>query len=198
MGKDHLVRPDLRLLEEPEKATAGTKRTLFIHRSNAGGGKWQYFRSLPQKWNIQYEGLDLGGQPHLNTPAFSPQQAVTEPAIPQGHRRGSDLKALNLFGYTGVVQRLPVRLAGASVCHCGLKQGHGECKRCCKQSERPPHPRWIVGTTAQLCCPRKSAVATATMPIMDPPSYGAGPGGEAWKLEEQIMILITCVPRYQP
>ena len=193
-GKTILVRPDPQVIWKNEKKSPLWNRADAVyHRSSAGGGKWQYFRTLPQKWTIGYEDLTLVVSPtgFKHTGVF-PEQAVNwswyRKVIGEA---GRPIKVLNLFGYTGGAT-LACAAAGANVCHVdaskGMVQWGKENAAASGLADRPI--RWIVDDCAKFVAReiRRSSLYDAV--IMDPPSYGRGPGGEVWKLEEQIYELI--------
>ena len=147
-AKTILVRPDPQVIwKSPRQSHLWTKADAVYHRSSAGGGKWQYFRTLPQKWTIQYEDLTLIVSPtgFKHTGVF-PEQAVNwswyKKVIGEA---GRPIKVLNLFGYTGGAT-LACAAAGASVCHVdaskGMVQWGKENAAASGLADRPI--RWIV------------------------------------------------------
>ncbi len=193
-AKTILVRPDPQVIwKSPRQSHLWTKADAVYHRSSAGGGKWQYFRTLPQKWTIQYEDLTLIVSPtgFKHTGVF-PEQAVNwswyKKVIGE---TGRPIKVLNLFGYTGGAT-LACAAAGASVCHVdaskGMVQWGKENAAASGLADRPI--RWIVDDCAKFVTREIRRGSRYDALIMDPPSYGRGPGGEVWKLEDQIYDLI--------
>ena len=193
-AKTILVRPDPQVIwKSPRQSHLWTKADAVYHRSSAGGGKWQYFRTLPQKWTIQYEDLTLIVSPtgFKHTGVF-PEQAVNwswyKKVIGEA---GRPIKVLNLFGYTGGAT-LACAAAGASVCHVdaskGMVQWGKENAAASGLADRPI--RWIVDDCAKFVAREIRRGSRYDALIMDPPSYGRGPGGEVWKLEDQIYDLI--------
>ncbi len=193
-AKTILVRPDPQVIwKSPRQSHLWTKADAVYHRSSAGGGKWQYFRTLPQKWTIQYEDLTLIVSPtgFKHTGVF-PEQAVNwswyKKVIGEA---GRPIKVLNLFGYTGGAT-LACAAAGASVCHVdaskGMVQWGKENAAASGLADRPI--RWIVDDCAKFVTREIRRGSRYDALIMDPPSYGRGPGGEVWKLEDQIYDLI--------
>ena len=193
-AKTILVRPDPQAIwKSPRQSHLWTKADAVYHRSSAGGGKWQYFRTLPQKWTIQYEDLTLIVSPtgFKHTGVF-PEQAVNwswyKKVIGEA---GRPIKVLNLFGYTGGAT-LACAAAGASVCHVdaskGMVQWGKENAAASGLADRPI--RWIVDDCAKFVTREIRRGSRYDALIMDPPSYGRGPGGEVWKLEDQIYDLI--------
>ena len=193
-AKTILVRPDPQVIwKSPRQSHLWTKADAVYHRSSAGGGKWQYFRTLPQKWTIQYEDLTLIVSPtgFKHTGVF-PEQAVNwswyKKVIGEA---GRPIKVLNLFGYTGGAT-LACAAAGASVCHVdaskGMVQWGKENAAASGLADRPV--RWIVDDCAKFVAREIRRGSRYDALIMDPPSYGRGPGGEVWKLEDQIYDLI--------
>ncbi len=193
-GNTILVRPDPQVIWKNEKKSPLWNRADAVyHRSSAGGGKWQYFRTLPQKWTIGYEDLTLVVSPtgFKHTGVF-PEQAVNwswyRKVIGEA---GRPIRVLNLFGYTGGAT-LACAAAGASVCHVdaskGMVQWGKENAAASGLADRPI--RWIVDDCAKFVAREIRRGSLYDAVIMDPPSYGRGPGGEVWKLEDQIYDLI--------
>ena len=170
------------------------KADAVYHRSSKGGGEWEYRRRLPQKWNIAWNGLTLVVSPtgFKHTGVF-PEQAVNWAWYQEKIRAaGRPIRVLNLFGYTGGAT-LACAQAGASVCHVDASKGivawGRENAAASLLADRPI--RWIVDDCAKFVAREIRRGSFYDALIMDPPSYGRGPGGEIWKLEDNIYDLIA-------
>ena len=193
-GGTLLVRPDPQILWKTGE-TSGLWRSAHAvyHRSSKGGGEWEYRRKMPQKWQISYGELRLIVSPtgFKHTGVF-PEQAVNwdlYKRLIEG--AGRPVKVLNLFGYTGAAT-LACAAAGASVCHVDASKGMVAWARenaaASRLAGRPI--RWIVDDCAKFVAREQRRGVRYDAIIMDPPSYGRGPGGEVWKLEDSIYDFI--------
>ena len=194
-GQAILVRPDPQVVWKNDEATeAWSQADAVYHRSSKGGGQWQSFRRLPQKWKIHYNDLTLVVSPtgFKHTGVF-PEQAVNWSWYEQKIKAaGRPIRVLNLFGYTGGAT-LACAAAGASVCHVDASKGivawARENAEASGQADRPI--RWIVDDCAKFVAREARRGSFYDAIIMDPPSYGRGPGGEIWKLEDNVYDLIA-------
>ena len=193
-GKYTLVRPDPQVIWDTPKISRGWKNmNAHYHRSKKGGGEWEFF-DLPQQWDLHYKDLTF----HLKPFSFKhtglfPEQAVNWAWYAKKIRAaGRPVKVLNLFGYTGGAT-LACAAAGATVCHVDASKGivaWGKDNAAASGlAERPI--RWLVDDCAKFVAREKRRGNTYDGIIMDPPSYGRGPGGEIWKLEDCIYDLIS-------
>ncbi len=164
-------------------------------RSNTGGGNWSFSRKLPESWTLPYAPLDLTfrvqptGFKHMG---LFPEQAtnwkwMTE-KIASADR---PISVLNLFAYTGGAT-LACAAAGASVCHVDASKGMtGWARENASLSNLSEKPiRWIVDDCEKFVAREIRRGHHYDAIIMDPPSYGRGPGGEVWKLEENLFPLV--------
>ena len=181
----------------PPRAPCGPRRDAVYHRSSKGGGQWEYRRSLPERWQIHCgEGEDrltliVSPTGFKHTGVF-PEQAVNWAWYGRKIRAaGRPIRVLNLFGYTGGAT-LACAAAGASVCHVdaskGMVQWGKENAAASGLAGRPI--RWLVDDCTKFVAREKRRGSTYDAIIMDPPSYGRGPGGEVWKLEDCVYDLI--------
>ena len=193
-GKYTLVRPDPQVIWDTPKISRGWKNmNAHYHRSKKGGGEWEFF-DLPQQWDLHYKDLTF----HLKPFSFKhtglfPEQAVNWAWYAKKIRAaGRPVKVLNLFGYTGGAT-LACAAAGATVCHVDASKGivaWGKDNAAASGlADRPI--RWLVDDCAKFVAREKRRGNTYDGIIMDPPSYGRGPGGEIWKLEDCIYDLIS-------
>ena len=193
-GDVTLIRPDPQIIwkcsgEAPEWRTAHAK----YNRSSSGGGSWDYRRKLPESWQIKYGELTFMVKPtgFKHTGLF-PEQAVNWDWMAEQIRSaGRPISVLNLFSYTGGAT-LACASAGASVCHVdaskGMVQWARENAALSGLTEKPI--RWIVDDCEKFVAREIRRGRKYDAVIMDPPSYGRGPGGEVWKLEENIYDLV--------
>lgn len=190
-----LARPDPQIIwDTPKKNPLWRNAHAVYHRSNTGGGAWQEFRKVPKVWSICYKNLCF----NLKTMGFKhtgifPEQAVNWDFVAEKIKSASrPLKVLNLFGYTGAAT-LSAASAGASVCHVDASKGMVAWARenaaLSGLAERPI--RWIVDDCVKFVQREIRRGNKYDGIIMDPPSYGRGPGGEVWKLESELFPLVN-------
>ncbi len=193
-GDTLLVRPDPQILwKTPEQSPLWKKANAVYHRAATGGGAWEYRRKMPEKWQISYKALRFLVSPtgFKHTGVF-PEQAVNWDAYARlTASAGRPIRVLNLFGYTGGAT-LALAAAGASVCHVDASKGMTAWGRenaaASGLADRPI--RWIVDDCSKFVAREIRRGVRYDGLIMDPPSYGRGPGGEVWKLEDGIDDLI--------
>lgn len=197
-GEYLLVRPDPQVIWNTPKMNPGwTKRNAHYHRSNKGGGQWEFF-NLPQQWEIHYN-TDFGKQLTFCLKPFSfkhtglfPEQAVNwdwfGKKIMSANR---PVKVLNLFAYTGGAT-LAAAAAGASVTHVDAAKGMvAWAKENAAASGLSKAPiRWLVDDCKKFVEREIRRGNSYDGIIMDPPSYGRGPKGEIWKMEDSIYEFI--------
>ena len=195
-GQVTLVRPDPQVIWNTPRDCAWEKANARYNRSSEGGGSWSV-RSLPQsEWEIPYRELRFRIRPtgFKHTGLF-PEQAVNWDLMSGLIRAaGRQLNILNLFAYTGGAT-LACAAAGARVCHVdaskGMVQWARENAALSGLSERPV--RWIVDDCKKFVEREIRRGVRYDGVVMDPPSYGRGPGGEVWKLEDSVYELVrTC------
>ena len=197
-GQYTLVRPDPQVIWKTEKKEAGwKKRNAHYHRSKKGGGEWEVF-NLPQKWQIHYKELTFNLQPFsFKHTGLFPEQAVNWDwfgnKIKEANR---PIKVLNLFAYTGGAT-LAAAQAGASVVHVDASKGMVTwAKENAVSSGLGDAPiRYIVDDCVKFVEREIRRGNKYDGIIMDPPSYGRGPGGEVWKIEESIHDFIKLASR---
>ena len=193
-GEVILIRPDPQIIWNTPKHLALWKQAdARYRRSSTGGGAWQILKKVPPVWKISYGDLRF----QLKTMGFKhtgvfPEQAVNWDFTGNLIRNASKpLKVLNLFAYTGGAT-LACAQAGASVCHVDASKGMVAWARenaaASGLSDRPI--RWLVDDCIKFVQREQRRGNRYDGIIMDPPSYGRGPGGEVWKLEEQLFSLV--------
>lgn len=195
-GKYLLVRPDPQVIWDTPKTNRGWSRMNgHYHRSKKGGGEWEFF-DLPQQWAIHYKDLTFNLKPFSfkHTGLFPEQAANWDFAMEQIRQAGRPISVLNLFAYTGAAS-IACAVAGASVCHVDAAKGMVSWAReNAKSSGLESAPiRWIVDDCAKFVEREIRRGRRYDAVIMDPPSYGRGPSGEIWKLEENLYPFVELV-----
>ena len=188
-GKYSLIRPDPQVIWKTEKKHPLWKRAdASYKRSRSGGGAWND-NKLPESWNINYKDLTFLIKPtgFKHTGLF-PEQAVNWDwfrALIEN--AGRPIKVLNLFAYTGGATVAAAK-AGAAVCHVDASKGMVQCaKENARLSGLADAPiRYIVDDCKKFIEREIRRGNKYDGIIMDPPSYGRGPTGEVWKIEDSI------------
>lgn len=197
-GKYILLRPDPQVIWDTPKNPALWKNlNAHYHRSSRGGGEWEFF-NLPHTWQVEYNlgGKSPGSLLRFNLQPFKfkhtglfPEQAVNwewmYKVIKNSERK--EVKVLNLFAYTGGAT-LAALAAGAKVTHVDASKGMVTwAKENSVSSGLDDRPvRWFVDDCTKLVEREIRRGHHYDGIIMDPPSYGRGPKGEIWKLEDDI------------
>ncbi len=188
-----LLRPDPQVIWNTPKADSRWQQlNAHYHRSAKGGGEWEFF-DLPQQWDVRYESLVF----HLKPFSFKhtglfPEQAVNWDWISDKIKNaGRPVKVLNLFAYTGGAT-LAAAGAGAQVTHVDASKGMvtwAKENALASGLENAP-VRWLVDDCIKFVEReiRRGRIYDAV--IMDPPSYGRGPKGELWKIEDAVFPLM--------
>lgn len=192
-----LIRPDPQVIwNEGKKDKRWDDAHAIYHRSNSGGGYWEKLKNVPDVWSIGYEGLTFRLKPmgFKHTGLF-PEQAVNwslaRKLIEEENR---EISVLNLFSYTGAAT-LACLKAGAKVTHVDASKGMVNwAKENAVASNLADKPvRWLVDDCMKFVKREIRRGNKYDAIIMDPPSYGRGPGGEVWKLEQQLGELLSDV-----
>jgi len=193
-----LIRPDPQILwDTPRKDPRWKQAHARYHRSNTGGGQWERYRPIPDSWQIHYGALTFALKPmgFKHTGLF-PEQAMNWDLMASLIKKENrPIRVLNLFGYTGAAT-LACVAAGAHVTHVDASKGMVAWgKENAVSSGLADKPmRWLVDDCLKFVQREQRRGNTYDAILMDPPSYGRGPGGEVWKLEEQIYPLVAeCV-----
>ena len=200
-GKYLLVRPDPQVIWDTPKREKGWKRMNgHYHRSSKGGGEWEFF-DLPQEWTIHYN-LPINKELTFHLKPFSfkhtglfPEQAANwnwfSTLIADAVKAGRPVKVLNLFAYTGGAT-IAAAAAGASVTHVDASKGMVTwAKENAISSGLGDAPiRWLVDDCVKFVEREIRRGNHYDAIIMDPPSYGRGPKGEIWKIEESVYPLV--------
>lgn len=192
-GNYLLIRPDPQVIWDTPKTDPGwKKRSGHYHRSKKGGGEWEFF-GLPEQWQIQYGTLTFNLKPFSfkHTGLFPEQAANWDWFSKIISKEKRPVKVLNLFAYTGGAT-LAAAAAGAQVTHVDASKGMVNwAKENAASSGLKEAPiRWLVDDCVKFVEREIRRGNTYDAIIMDPPSYGRGPKGEIWKIEDMIHPLI--------
>ena len=187
-----LVRPDPQVIwDTPRTDRRWKQKNGHYHRSSKGGGEWEFFQ-LPEEWCIRYRELTFRLKPFsFKHTGLFPEQAVNwdwfSSIIKERKKAGQPVKVLNLFAYTGGAT-LAAAKAGAAVTHVDASKGMVSwAKENAAASGLSDAPiRWLVDDCVKFVEREIRRGNTYDAIIMDPPSYGRGPKGEIWKIEESI------------
>lgn len=195
-GDKLLVRPDPQAIwNTPRKHRGWRKPDARYARSSSGGGQWAD-KSVPQRWQVHYKDLtfNVGLMNFKHTGVFPEQAANWDFAREQIQNAGRPVSVLNLFAYTGGAT-IACSAAGASVCHVDAAKGMVQWARDnAKTSGLEDRPiRWIVDDCGKFVEREIRRGRKYDAIIMDPPSYGRGPSGEVWKLEENLYSFVELV-----
>lgn len=198
-----LVRPDPQVIWNTPHAHPGwKKKNAHYHRSSKGGGEWEFI-DLPEEWSIVYRDLTFRLKPFsFKHTGLFPEQAVNwdwfSSLIKEAgnDRKNRPLRVLNLFAYTGGAT-LAAAKAGAQVTHVDASRGMVTwAKENAAASGLSNAPiRWLVDDCVKFVERELRRGSTYDAVIMDPPSYGRGPKGEIWKIEDGIFSLIELTAR---
>ena len=198
-GDYTLVRPDPQVIwDTPKKEIGWKKKNGHYHRSAKGGGEWEFF-DLPEEWSIHYKGTN-NFELTFNLKPFSfkhtglfPEQAVNwdwfSSIIMKAKKENPErqIKVLNLFAYTGAATVSALK-AGASVVHVDASKGMVQWAKenAASTGVADRSVRWIVDDCMKFVQREIRRGKKYDAIIMDPPSYGRGPGGEVWKIETEL------------
>jgi len=197
-GSEVLVRPDPQVIWKSEKNHAlWYKPAARYFRSKSGGGQWQVYRHMPSVWQIAYKDLKF----NIKTMGFKhtglfPEQAVnwdfTRKMISECGK--SDVKVLNLFAYTGGATVACLK-EGASVVHVDASKGMVQWAKenAAASGVADASVRWIVDDCIKFVQREIRRGNKYDIVILDPPSYGRGPKGEIWHLEDSLYDFIKLV-----
>ena len=190
-----LIRPDPQVIwKTPKENPLWYSPHAIYNRSNTGGGSWQVCKKMPDVWQVGLDGLRF----NIKTMGFKhtglfPEQAVNWKMIADIIRNaGRPVKVLNLFAYTGGAT-VSALAAGASVTHVDASKGMTQWAKenAAASSVADCSVRWLVDDCIKFVQREIRRGNTYDIIIMDPPSYGRGPGGEVWKLEDEIYSFIS-------
>ena len=195
-GDYTLVRPDPQAIwNTPRENPLWRRHDARYARSSTGGGAWEK-KELPERWTVGYGNLTFNIKPmnFKHTGLFPEQAANWDWAGEQIRKAGRPVSVLNLFAYTGGAS-VACAAAGASVCHVDAAKGMvAWAKENAKSSGLEDAPiRWIIDDCGKFVEREIRRGRRYDGVIMDPPSYGRGPSGEIWKLEENLYPFVELV-----
>ncbi len=189
-----LLRPDPQVIWKSQTDLNQYDIHAKYIRSEKGGGKWEYIKKVPDEWQISYGELKFKIKPmgFKHTGLFPEQACNWEKMMALIKNANRPISVLNLFAYTGGATCACLS-AGASVCHVdaskGMVERAGENVRLSGLGEKPV--RFIVDDCVKFVKREIRRGRRYDAIIMDPPSYGRGPNGEMWKIEEQLFDLVS-------
>ena len=192
-----LIRPDPQAIWRTPRLDPRWKQAHGrYNRSKSGGGSWEFYKKVPEVWSISYGNLKFNLKPmgFKHTGVF-PEQAVNWDLCADIIKASDyQLSILNLFGYTGAAT-LSALGAGAKVTHVDASKGMvlwgKENAEASHLADRPV--RWLVDDCIKFVEREIRRGNVYDGIILDPPSYGRGPGGEVWQLEQKLYdFLLSC------
>lgn len=190
-----LIRPDPQVIWNTPKGREWKKPNGWYHRSKKGGGEWEFW-DLPKEWTIHYRELSFRLKPFsFKHTGLFPEQAVNwdwfSGLISDAASEGREIKVLNLFAYTGGAT-IAAAKAGAKVTHVDASKGMVTwAKENAEISGLSDAPiRWLVDDCGKFVEREIRRGNKYDAIIMDPPSYGRGPKGEIWNIEDSIYPFI--------
>ena len=193
-GNVTLIRPDPQVIwKTPKKHPAWRRADAVYHRSSSGGGNWEIKNKIPSFWSIGYGDLNF----NVKTMGFKhtgifPEQAVNwDYTAKLIKNAGRPVKVLNLFAYTGGATDACLK-AGAEVVHVDASKGMVQWAKenAVASGVADRKVRWIVDDCVKFVQREIRRGNKYDIIIMDPPSYGRGPGGEIWKLENEVYSFV--------
>lgn len=199
-----LRRPDpLALWPIAEESGLWLQPHARYHRSAKGGGHWEYLKQLPESWNVRYRQLCFKVSPtgFKHTGLFPEQAANWDFMMEKIAGADREIRVLNLFAYTGGATMACAAAGAQEVVHVDAAKGMVQWA---KENMVLSHLedrriRFIVDDVLKFVAREKRRGRTYHAIIMDPPSYGRGPKGEIWKIEEQLYPLVsTCLDILDP
>lgn len=193
-GGHILLRPDPQAIWKTERRDRRWRNPDAVYaRSSTGGGRWEK-RDVPENWQISYGEMTFNVKPmnFKHTGVFPEQAANWDFAMDAIRRAGRHVNVLNLFAYTGGAT-VACAAAGAAVCHVDAAKGMvGWARENAKASGLENAPiRWIVDDCSKFVEREIRRGRKYDAIIMDPPSYGRGPSGEVWHLEDDLWNFVS-------
>jgi len=195
-GDYTLVRPDPQIIWPKRNGPEWHNCDALYHRSEKGGGHWEFSKKLPDTWTIRYAPLDLAFRirpTNFKHTGLFPEQAVNWHWITDKIKSARrEISILNLFGYTGAATCAAAK-AGAKVCHVDAAEGMVKwCRENAALSNLADAPiRYITDDCLKFTRREQKRARRYDAIIMDPPTYGRGASGEMWRLEDHLWDLLT-------
>ncbi len=190
-----LIRPDPQIMWSAKRTDKRWNDAHAVyHRSQSGGGHWEMLKKVPNVWSVDYKDLTFRLKPmDFKHTGLFPEQAVNWDLMAESIKKANrPVKVLNLFAYTGGATVACLK-AGASVTHVDASKGMvlwaKENAVVSGVSDKPV--RWLVDDCMKFIAREIRRGNKYDGIVMDPPSYGRGPGGEVWKLEQQLGELLN-------
>ncbi len=190
-----LRRPDPQAMWDVPNYDNWMKADAIYHRSDKGGGNWEFKKKLPDNWSINYKNLTFKVSPtNFKHTGLFPEQAINWDymmrKINDSHR---PVKVLNLFAYTGGATMACSKAGAYEVVHVDASKGMIEWAKENKHLSNLDNNkiRFIVDDCLKFVEREARRGNKYDAIIMDPPSYGRGPSGEVWKFEKNIYNLIS-------
>lgn len=187
-----LRRPDPMAIWPKLKPELWNKYDAYYHRSNQGGGYWEFIKKLPEFWTIKYQNLTFKVSPtNFKHTGIFPEQAANWDFVSEKLKGTSGKKVLNLFAYTGCASIVALN-SGAEVIHVDASKGMNEWAKenrdLSKLSDKPI--KFFVDDCLKFLQREVRRGHKYDGIIMDPPSYGRGPNNELFQFEDKINPLI--------
>ena len=196
-GSVVLIRPDPQVIwQNPEPSPLWASADARYIRSASGGGEWEFYKKLPESWEINYKNLRFKVKPtgFKHTGLF-PEQAVNWDLCSELIKNAKKpLKILNLFSYTGgATLACAASCENAEICHLDAVKNMVEWagENAALSGLKNRKIRWIIDDAMKFIAREKRRGNKYDAIILDPPSYGRGTGGEMWKLEDSIHDLMS-------
>ncbi len=188
-------RPEPQAMWPIEKTDLWNKVDGFYHRSNKGGGYWDFKSKLPEFWTVKYKDLTFKVSPtnFKHTGLFPEQAANWDFSMNKIKSANRPIKVLNLFAYTGAATMAASKAGAIEVVQVDASKGMTEwAKENMKLCGLEDHKiRFIVDDCLKFVQREARRGNKYDVIIMDPPSYGRGPNGEVWKFEQNLDVLIS-------
>ena len=199
-GDVYLRRPDPQAIWPARDPSLWRRAQAHYHRSEKGGGSWEFFERLPERWEVNYRCNGDALRFYVRPTGFKhtglfPEQAANwdwmNQLVKARRAEGREVRVLNLFAYTGGAT-MACAAAGAQVCHCDAAKGMVQWARENRELSGLPEDstRWIIDDALKFVQREARRGRLYDGILMDPPSYGRGPGGEVWKLENELYGLV--------
>lgn len=194
-GNVILRRPDPQIIWNKSDSDIWNKWDGFYHRSSKGGGSWQFRGKLKDYWTINYDNLTFKVSPtNFKHTGIFPEQAVNWDYVMNKIKNynGDEFRVLNLFAYTGCATMAASSAGATEVVHVDASRGMVDWAKenmhlCGLDNNKI---RFIVDDVIKFLEREKRRGRTYHGIIMDPPSYGRGPNGEVWRLEDNLKELL--------
>ena len=195
-GNVILNRPDPQIIWDKTSNSIWNKWDGYYHRSNLGGGSWEFRKKLPEFWTINYKHLTFKVSPtNFKHTGIFPEQATNWDYVMDKIKNSGnkEFRVLNLFAYTGCATMAASSAGAAEVVHVDSSKGMIDwAKENMKLSHLENNKiRFIQDDVIKFLEKEKRRGRTYHGIIMDPPSYGRGPNKEVWRFEDNIQELLN-------